>query len=224
MSEIREKIKEKFLFYWKYERQSLIKVIAAITVFLSVFLFFLAERIGVSVSQHDQQAEGAVIGARQLLAFSEQNVEREISKEAIIYIDVAGAVVKPGVVKLPTGSRVFSAIEKAGGLLSDADTTEVNLAAVLSDGDKLLIPKIAGDGQNEKSEKSGGIIRSTNLININQATKEQLTELSGIGPATAERIVDYRSKNGKFQSTEELLNVKGIGEKTLGKIKERLCI
>ena len=78
--------------------------------------------------------------------------------------------------------------------------------------------------QNEKSEKSGGIIRSTNLININQATKEQLTELSGIGPATAERIVDYRSKNGKFQSTEELLNVKGIGEKTLGKIKERLCI
>ena len=137
---------------------------------------------------------------------------------------MAGAVVKPGVVKLPTGSRVFSAIEKAGGLLSDADTTEVNLAAVLSDGDKLLIPKIAGDGQNEKSEKSGGIIRSTNLININQATKEQLTELSGIGPATAERIVDYRSKNGKFQSTEELLNVKGIGEKTLGKIKERLCI
>ena len=158
-------------------------------------------------------------------------------KEEPIVIDVAGAVNFPGVVSLPSGSRVNDAVEKAGGLRDDADTSYVNLAAKLQDGDKVYIP----NGQ-EQEQKPGiqpaGIITNKiannsqtasagaadTLININTANSGQLQVLNGVGPATAQKIIDYRESNGVFKKIEDIMKVSGIGDKTFAKFKDKITV
>lgn len=146
--------------------------------------------------------------------------QNELKKDEAVFIliDVGGEVQKPGVVQLPKDSRVYMAIEKAGGLKKTADTKRINLAAVLSDGEKLYIPKF-----NETLDQSSASDPKS-LININTADSEALQKINGVGPSTAEKIIAYRESNGQFKKIEEIKNIGGIGDKTFIKFKNQISI
>lgn len=151
--------------------------------------------------------------------------------DAAIVVDVDGAVGSPGVYELPAGARVADAVAAAGGLATDADTATLNQAAALADGQKVYVPRAGeaapagGTGAAEGADGTGGAApASGGLININSAGIEELDELPGIGPATAQAIVDDRAKNGPFASTEDLMRVSGIGEKKFEKLSALICI
>lgn len=163
-----------------------------------------------------------------------ENNEEE-KEEKMIYIHIDGEVINPGMYKLPEGSRINDAINIAGGIKNDADLTDINLAYVLSDAMKVSIPKKETNEKKEiistgstSSKGNNNVVASKNdvlgLININTASKEQLKNLTGIGDAIADRIIDYREINGKFNSIEELKNVSGIGESKYSKIKNNITI
>lgn len=144
-----------------------------------------------------------------------KSVQTEV-EDSFIYVDVDGAVVNPGVYKLKKGSRVFEAIKKAGGLTDDADTTSLNQAKFVEDGEKISIPISNDDLLNFNSSDS-------KLININTADKTRLMELNGVGDAIADRIIEYRNKS-RFSSIEDIKNVKGIGDATFEKIKNQITV
>lgn len=137
-----------------------------------------------------------------------------------ILIYVTGAVREPyTTVSIPAGSRVQEAVEAAGGMLEEADLERVNLAAVLHDGDQVYVPLI---GDSASAEATSEVLLATPpggaKVFINTASLEELQTLPGVGPATAQRIVDYREANGPFTSLEELDEVNGIGPALLAKI------
>ena len=151
-----------------------------------------------------------------------------ILNNIIVYI--CGAVKSSKVVTLKENSRICDAIEAAGGLTSDADLTTINLAYILEDGEKIYIPK-KGENIEDNSSLSSGTLNSSysnnlknNKININKATQTELETIPGIGPSTASKILDYREKNGKFSSLDDLKNVAGIGDSKYEKIKNYICI
>ncbi|WP_130863735.1 helix-hairpin-helix domain-containing protein [Bacilliculturomica massiliensis] len=149
-------------------------------------------------------------------------------------VDVAGAVSSPGIYILPQGSRVYEAVDQAGGLTEESDLREINLAAELLDGEKLYIPSRGDYAQSAETEgrSAGGDVKETGCragsdakkININTADSSELQTLNGVGPSTARRILDYRRENGRFRAIDELKNVKGIGDKTFQKLKESISV
>ena len=159
--------------------------------------------------------------------------ENDEDKKELVVVHIAGAVKKPGIVRLPEGSRIEDAIEEANGLTEDADITNINLAYVLEDGTKIRIPSI----NDEKSDdidtnyiidsigkESGKNQTSTKVININTANSEELQNLDGIGPSLASKILEYRNANGKFKKIEDIKNVTGIGDSKYEKIKEHIKV
>ena len=200
--------------------------------------------LGIYLTEHlTEKTEIALIEneAAQITEITKEPIPVSEEKEKIIVVDIAGAVKNPGVVYLIEGSRVNDAVTEAGGLAENADTILVNLAAKLSDGDKVYIPE---EKKNEKSASSepAGIITNiisnsadssnssgasgsgSSLININTADSEQLQALSGVGPATAQKIIDYRNKSGGFKKIEDIMKVSGIGAKTYEKLKDKITI
>ncbi|MCM3413036.1 helix-hairpin-helix domain-containing protein [Metabacillus litoralis] len=147
----------------------------------------------------------------------------ENSEASTIVIDVKGAVQTPGVYEISANARVHEIIEKAGGLSDQADEAAVNLASSLEDGMVVYIPQI-GENKENPFQTTNEDKDSPKKININLATSEELQTLSGIGPAKAEAIISYREENGQFKSIEGLLEVSGIGEKSLEKLKEEVTV
>jgi competence protein ComEA len=139
----------------------------------------------------------------------------------LLYIDVAGKVKAPGVYQLPEGSRVIDAIKIAGGLKPGVSTSHINLARKLIDGEQVLITK-------EKfvaaPSSSGRKMIYTGKVSINTASKAQFDSLPGIGPVIAQRIIDHRSKNGPFATSESIQSVSGIGEAIFRQISDRLTL
>ncbi len=132
----------------------------------------------------------------------------------MLIIDVEGKVKRPGIVTLPYGSRVHEAIAKAGGVVDGADTSTTNLARVLVDGEQIIVGAPAAGPPGAGGTAGGG------RLSLSSATAEQLDELPGVGPVTADAIIAYRTSHGGFQRVEELLDVQGIGEKTLADLKD----
>jgi competence protein ComEA len=132
-----------------------------------------------------------------------------------LFVHVVGAVQNPGLYQLDFNSRVYDAVQAAGGFGQDADQASVNLARVISDGEQIIVAKV-GDAAAAGQVDSG----STALININRANATELDSLPGIGPAIAGRIVDWRTANGGFKKKEDLLQVQGIGQKLFAQIKD----
>ena len=138
-----------------------------------------------------------------------------------IFVQVAGAVRRPGVYQMKEDSRVFQAVEEAGGFLPEADQQVLNLAASLTDGCRVYVPSegeltdssvgIASGGVEGGGSSSGGVGSGGGLVSINSATLDELTKLPGVGPSTAQKIITYREQNGSFRSVEELIEVPGIG-------------
>jgi competence protein ComEA len=147
------------------------------------------------------------------------------STTTVLLVHVAGAVVLPGVHELPPGSRVVDAIEVAGGLAADADSSRLNLAAPLADGERVYVlhlgeespPAVAGSAA---TPPGGPGAPASGPIDLNTADEAALDGLPGIGPATAAAIVEHRSEFGRFTSVDQLLDVRGIGPAKLDAIRD----
>ena len=167
----------------------------------------------------------------------------QMPEPKILYIHVCGEVAAPGVYELPAGSRMYEAVEKAGGMTSEAAQEYVNLAQAIEDGQQLRIPSreevrkyqetgkdvsgllgaggAAGNGSVSSSQKSGS---SAALINLNTASKEELMTLNSIGAARAEAILSYREQKGGFRTIEDIMKVPGIKNAAFQKIKDKITV
>ena len=148
----------------------------------------------------------------------------EAPPETGITVDVSGAVIQPGVYQLPAGSQVEDAIEAAGGLLAEAYPESLNMAAPLSDGTKVLVPLRPSDTGLEDDTSDTTRYGGGFPININTASKNTLTALPGIGETKAQAIIDYRTEHGPFTHPEQLMEVSGIGPATYEKLKDLITI
>ena len=155
-------------------------------------------------------------------------IENQVEmKTKEIQVHVMGAVTKPGVYRLNQGDRVIDLLNIAG-LKEDADPDSLRLAALLNDGQTITVPyQMSDEERGEASEAAASRIVTSagaGLININTADINQLTALPGIGPALAERIVDFRETKGQFNSVEDIKNVSGIGEKRFQDLKDKITV
>ncbi len=152
--------------------------------------------------------------------------ETPVATAQVVLVHVAGAVAAPGLVQLHPGDRVADAIEAAGGPTADAELDRINLAAPVADGQQVYVPA-AGETPPPAPQPTGaagqtGTDGGSAVVNVNTATSEQLQTLPGIGPARAADIIDYRERDGPFQSVEELLQVPGIGPATLDRLRDQV--
>jgi len=136
----------------------------------------------------------------------------------LLVIDVAGAVRRPGLYRLRAGSRIDDAIAAAGGVTGKAQVDAVNLAAPIADGEQIVVPGRGATGAPAASSPAGGSSPSAPL-DLNTATAEQLEALPGIGPVTAQKILDYRQAHGAFHAVAELEGVPGIGPAHMAQLK-----
>ena len=159
-------------------------------------------------------------GSSQEVIAAPAPLEIESSAMQTLMVDVAGAVINPGVYSLPLNARVFEAIKAAGGLKKGADTSDINQARILRDGEQIYIYPT--------TTSAGGIsqpaVRKNGPIMINRATVKDFESLHGIGPVLANRIVSYRKINGPFAAVEDLLKVPGIGQSKFAQFKEKLRV
>lgn len=176
-----------------------------------------------------------------------QDYQKINSEEYKIYVHVAGAVKNPGVIELHFNDRLDKAISKAGGVKENAELKYINLAKKLNDGEKVYIPikgeyneedmKIGSQNQVlpgynalEKSFNTDSINSSENFnqtdnkININNANKDELQKIDGVGESTANKIIQYRKENGRFEKIEEIKNIDGIGDKKFENIKDKIVL
>lgn len=140
-----------------------------------------------------------------------------------LHVHAAGAVLRPGVVEVPPGARVVDVVAAAGGPTPEADLNQINLAELVTDGERVYIPR-SGEVVPAITSPSGvaskpGSTDANTVVNLNDASESELETLPGVGPATAKAIVDYRSQHGRFRSVDDLLNVRGIGPAKLEQIK-----
>lgn len=149
-------------------------------------------------------------------------------ESAVVVVDVAGRVVRPGLVTLPAGARVADALKRAGGARPQVDLTSLNLARPLIDGEQLLVgvPVVGASAAPgaAPSAVAPSSPTATTLVNLNTATLEQLDTLPGVGPVTGQAILDWRAANGAFTSVDELLEVDGIGDATLSDLRDLVTV
>lgn len=156
-----------------------------------------------------------------------------------IFVDIGGDVKAPGVYEVDEGTRLFQLVEKAGGLKETADTDSINQAEIVTDGQKIIIGSrdpdslyYTGTGSSSGGSSTGlytgrtAVTETDNgyIVNINIAESDDLQLIPGVGPSTAQKIIDYRETTGSFKSKEEIKNVSGIGEKTYEKMKDYITV
>ncbi len=222
------------------------KIIIVVVILILFIAYLIYEKIKESSSEIDFNTllDGAENEEEQNK--SENIVESEQSKtnetaniEETIVVHITGEVKKEGVIYLKKGARIVDAIKEAGGETKEADLSQVNLAYELQDGQKIYIPnkneKISqyiigknGETMNDNSANTGNESTSYNKeeakVNINTASQAELDSLPGIGPALAQRIIDFRVENGNFNSIEDIQNVKGIGDSKYEDIKDKIVV
>lgn len=173
----------------------------------------------------ESKKENTLLYGEYISAENEENVqENNVEENNNITIHITGEIKYPGVVVLKNGARIVDAIEAAGGESEDADLDKLNLAYILSDGDKIYIPNKYSENIEDNIISMENELESDkqSIININTASKEELTQLPGIGEATASKIIEYRKQNGKFETIEELKNVPGIGNSKFENLKNKI--
>lgn len=194
------------------------KVIGTVIIICIILIFILSKYFGYSKKNTDNG---------DIFVEDKKIVTENINNQQEIKVYVNGEVKCPGVYTLKSGSRVEEAVLKAGGFTQDADKISVNMAKKLKDEDYVII-----GNKNVKEKVSSAAVSNPQLVNsissgsdkvdINSATKEQLKTIPGIGDITAQKIIDYREKNGPFKSIQDLKKVGRIGDKTIEKIKEKI--
>ncbi len=155
---------------------------------------------------------------------------RPSATPASVIIDVRGAVAQPGVYTLSAGSRLQDALTQAGGVLPNAETRNLNLARRLNDGEQIYVPQagevtVAAPTTPGKGAPASAATKTPlGIINLNTATLEELDVLPGVGPAIAQRIIDYRNQNGAFKQIDDLRKVRGIGDALFSQIKDMVMV
>ena len=186
---------------------------------------------GVSFERVEDSSLSVEAGSGEALDDASDESSSKASAESEVYVDVDGAVARPGVYRLKDGARVSQAIDAAGGLTVEADVTGLNRASKVTDGQKIYVPTVGEQqtaavtgGADSAASPASGAGASSGLVNINTASAAELQTLSGIGPSMAQSIIDERTQNGAFASVDDLMRVSGIGEKKLAKIKDCICV
>lgn len=180
--------------------------------------------LGVFLFRNDNQQAELIFPNEMEENKIETDEEREVNVVVDLVIDVKGAVQEPGVYTMNEGDRVIDVIEKAGGFQSEADENLINLAELLKDEMVIYVPKKGEDVTALQSVATHVAGENEDKVRINSASPEEIQTLQGIGPAKATSIIKHREENGKFNSVEDLLEVSGIGEKTLENIKDHIVI
>ena len=151
-----------------------------------------------------------------------EKTEENTTLEAVIFVDIKGAVKKPGVYQMKAGDRVKDAIDAAGGLTAEADSQKVNLAQRVEDQMVIVVPKVGEEAEAIPAGATSKEVAKEGKVNINTATVEELKTLKGVGEKKAEAIIEYRKKNGSFKTKEDLMKVRGIGKKLFESFEERI--
>lgn len=196
------------------DRKTLVKILSVLLILAAAFVLKIHDS---SKSDIKIESSGSSSGTEQTEA------EEETADTQIIYIDIGGAVISPGVYQVAKDTRLYQVIEMAGGLAEDADTDSVNQASFVEDGQKIIIPvkgAASDDAASSDTQSSAGI-NAEGLVNINTASAEELKTLNGIGDVTAQKIIEYRSSN-LFRNKEDIMSVNGIGNGIYQKIKDRI--
>ena len=205
---------------------------------LMVFLLAGCERDAVSYTVASSGASSAETGTEvtdlsdpEDLTADASDAGQEVSDPekfppAEIQVYVCGAVASPGVYVLPEGSRVYEAVEMAGGLLESADPKALNQARPLADGEQITVLTVeeVQNGETAEQGAGGSVSGGDGKVNINTADADELMTLSGIGESRAKAIIAYREENGKFESIEDIMKIDGIKEKMFEKIRDSITV
>lgn len=183
------------------------KAVVALAVLLAVAAAFAVHHLWTGRPRGVPVPERTAAARAPVAAFPSGAAAASPSGRTVV-VDVAGKVRDPGVRTLPPGTRVGDALRAAGGALPGTDTTTLNLARVVADGEQILVGATA-----PAPPPGGGTATSTGPVALNSATEEQLDTLPGVGPVLARHIIDYRTRHGGFTSVDELREVEGIGER-----------
>lgn len=199
------------------------KIVAA-AVFLTVaglYYGFVVRRADLIRLGSDGRPVQSIFVEEKVSVAELETIRAEPQTESImIYVHICGEVNQPGVYELPEGSRIFEAVEAAGGFTEEAAQASLNLAQVISDEEQIVIltkEEAESKARMEREQQAG-------IVNLNTASKEQLMTLPGIGESRAEDIIRYRKESGGFQSVEEIMNVPGIKESAYLKIKDSITV
>ncbi len=216
---------EKIISYIRDNLEIIKKIMFPAVVIMAMIVFWIFG------GEEDLAVEDA--GTMEAMETQEQGEDAETEYlSGDIYVDIGGEVNKPGVYRIPEGTRLFQVVEEAGGLKETADIDSINQAEAVTDGQKIIIgsrdensPYYTGTSvKTEPSGSSGGsAVRQTAdgfKVNLNKATLSDLQMIPGVGPSTAQKILDYRESAGKFSSISDLKNISGIGEKTYDNLKD----
>lgn len=172
----------------------------------------------------EQHLEGTELKSIKEEKSEEESVDRN-ENHTKIFVDIKGQIQSPGIYSGKEGERVQDLISRAGGFLENADQNQVNLAQKIHDEMVIYIPK-KGEKQNENlaTIEKDSVSSNMKKININTSNSEELQQIPGVGPAKANAIIEYRSKDGLFKKIEDIKNISGIGEKTFEKLKNYITI
>ena len=175
--------------------------------------------VGGLFSKKEESVEGTTVVETTVLA---EKTEVSTTQETVIFVDIKGAVKNPGVYQMKVGDRVKDALDAAGGLTDEADSQKVNLAKRLEDQMAIVVPKVGEEAEEIPAGATSKEEAKEGKVNINTATVEELKTLKGVGEKKAEAIIEYRKKNGSFQTKEDLMKVRGIGKKLFESFQERI--
>ena len=212
MEELIEKIKE----------YKIIVICASLGLVLGGF-FLLNPARQTPAKESNLQTEVAAISKDLTDEKEDKNQKEEVVEQDLITVDVKGAVKSPGIYDLPVGSRVNDAVQKAGGLIDNADSKSINLAQKISDEALVYVPT-KEEVANQESYSNATGNKESKKVNLNKASLEELKQVKGLGAKRAQDIIDHRESNGKFKSVDELKKVSGIGAKTIEKLKEYVTV
>ena len=175
--------------------------------------------VGGLFSQKEESVEEIEAVVTTVLA---EKTEVSTTQETVIFVDIKGAVKNPGVYQMNVGDRVKDALDAAGGLTDEADSQKVNLAKRLEDQMAIVVPKVGEEAEEIPAGETRKEATKEGKVKINTATVEELKTLKGVGEKKAEAIIEYRKKNGSFQTKEDLMKVRGIGKKLFESFQERI--
>lgn len=198
-------------------------ITAGLMVVILIIVFFLF-----AGNRESGNERGVLKGNKDIQVTLEDKQEKNDNDSSSIFVEVKGAVKKPGVYSFQSGARMEEAIRRAGGFTSKADTLDINQAAKLEDSMMIYVRK---QGEIERATQTQTAttdipsdIEKSQAVNVNQADAAELQTINGIGPAKAEAIIMYREEHGEFQQIEDLRNISGFGEKTIERLKSELTI
>lgn len=199
-------------------KKNKIKIVAVPVLVIAAVLFFWLNS-GSGEIKIDEGNSSAI----EEDGISQQEVN---STQSHLYVDIGGEVMKPGVYEVSDGTRLFEVIDKAGGLTEDADIDGINRAETVQDGQKIMIGRHGENPDENRDSYSANNVTDSGegKVNINTADAAALQTIPGIGPSKADRIIEYRESEGKFNEIDDIKNISGIGNKTFESIKEYITV